>query len=124
MDSLLTDKERHVLAAMGDAKFSIFRVARKHEKAGVWLTDTVNGGEVWLMDRGLDANAQAGMVFGVRLFKPDDFWTSTGLAVPTGLTIINADGSKSQEGSTKLLKDFNGDKLAEDMYRGFFGEAA
>jgi hypothetical protein len=121
---LLTEKERCVLAAMGDAKFSIFRVDRKHEIAGVWLTDTVNGGEVWLVDRGFDANAQPGMIVGTRLFKPDDFWMSTGLAVPTDLTIINANESKSSEKLSRGWNKFDNNKLAEDMYRGFFGEAA
>lgn len=115
---LLTGKEKTVLEAMERSRFSVYRVERKHEIAGTWLTDMLNGGEVWLMDKGLEANAKPGMVFGMRLFKPGEFWMTTGLAVPTGLTIT---GGKTPEGQTG---DFDTTKLAEDMYRGHFGEEA
>ena len=111
---LLTEKDGRVLDAMAHAQFSIYRVERKHEIAGMWLADMLNGGEIWLMDKGLEANAKPGMVFGTRLFKPDDFWMTTGLAVPTGLTI--ADG-KTYEGQASAFDTTN---LAEDMYRGHF----
>jgi hypothetical protein len=111
---LLTEKEGRVLDAMAHAQFSVYRVERKHEIAGMWLADMLNGGEIWLMDNGLEANAKPGTVFGTRLFKPDDFWMTTGLAVPTGLTITDG---KAYEGQTSA---FDTTKLAEDMYCGHF----
>lgn len=111
---LLTEKEGRVLDAMAHAQFSVYRVERKHEIAGMWLADMLNGGEIWLMDKGLEANAKPGMVFGTRLFKPDDFWMTTGLAVPTGLTITDGE---AYEGQTSA---FDTTKLAEDMYCSHF----
>jgi hypothetical protein len=117
--ALLTEKERKVLDAMGQAQFSVYCVERKHEIAGTWLSDMLNGGEVWLMDQGMEANGEPGMVFGMRLFRPGEFWMTTGLAVPTGLTIA---GGKALELQMSASSDAG--QLAEDMYRGFFGDKA
>lgn len=86
--TLLTSEERRVLEAMGDARYSVFRIERKHEVAGTWLSDTIHGGEIWLMDRGLETSGEVGMLLGLRVFKAADFWISTGVLVPTGMTIM------------------------------------
>lgn len=99
-----------VLNAMRKARFSIYKVLGKHEVAGVWLDDTISGEKIWLIDRGLEASAKEGMLLGFRLFKVTDFWMSTGVFVPVGAAI--------KKGSTR---DRN--KLAEEMYREYYGNA-
>jgi hypothetical protein len=77
----VTDLERPVLDGMCAAVFSIFRVEGGHCGAGVDLIDLVSGDRFWIVDRGLEATAYAGTEVAMRLFRPDDFWMSTGVAM-------------------------------------------
>ena len=75
--------EALILDAMCCAMFSIWRVDRKHETAGLILTDTLRMREQWLVDEQLEASAPKGMVFAGRLFEPDNsFAMSSGVIVP------------------------------------------
>jgi len=120
---LLTDEERRVLEAMGEARFSVFRVERPHETAGTWLSDTIHGGEVWLMDRGLETIGAFGALLGLRIFKAADFWMSTGVPVPTGMTILRTETEPVPEAAERRSPAIDTDQLAEELYRGTFGEA-
>jgi Domain of unknown function (DUF6398) len=81
LNGTLADSERHVLYAMRGAYFSIFRVVGCHRGAGVDLTDLISGQRLWVVDRSLEATASAGTEVAMRLFKPDEFWMTTGVAV-------------------------------------------
>lgn len=122
--TLLTSEERRVLEAMGDARFSVFRIERKHEVAGTWLSDTIHGGEIWLMDRGLETSGEVGMLLGLRVFKAADFWMSTGVLVPTGMTILRDKTGPTSEATGRKTPTIDTNQLAEEMYRSTFGEAA
>jgi hypothetical protein len=77
----LGDHEREVLEAMSSgAFFSLFRVRGCHRAAGVDIVDLLSGDGYWLMDRGLDFTAHAGLEFACRIFKMGDFWMSTGVS--------------------------------------------
>jgi hypothetical protein len=58
--------------AHGKAFFSVFRVTGRHEAAGVWAEDVMNGSRrIWILDEGLEKSAPAGLTFGMRLFEPE-----------------------------------------------------
>lgn len=122
--TLLTSEERRVLEAMGAARFSVFRIERKHETAGTWLSDTIHGGEIWLMDRGLEASGGIGMLLGLRVFRAADFWMSTGVLVPTGMTIARGNAEPTSKVKEQKTPAIDSNQLAEEMYRGAFGAAA
>jgi hypothetical protein len=121
---LLTAEERRVLDAMGEARFSVFRIKRPHETAGTWLSDTIRGGDIWLMDRGLEASGAAGMLLGLRVFKPADFWMSTGVLVPPGMSILREGPGPAAKPRAPGKPAIDTDQLAEEMYRGTFGQSA
>jgi hypothetical protein len=68
---------------MGKAFFSFRRTAR-HEIAGVWLEDLLDGNrKVWLMDECMEGSAATNSVFGMRVFDAGDFHVGFGVAVPS-----------------------------------------
>jgi hypothetical protein len=68
---------------MAGAFFSIFRFAARHETAGVWLEDLLEGERrLWLIDEALEASAPDGVVFGMRLFDAGPFHAGFGIIVP------------------------------------------
>ena len=81
-------QERLLLDAMGQARFSIFEITGRHPQAGVMTRDLLSGGEVWLMDFGLERTASRSVRIAARLFRPEDFWMTTGVAVPMNDTAI------------------------------------
>jgi hypothetical protein len=59
---------------MGDAFFSLFRFAGRHEAAGVWLEDLLAGNrKLWLMDESMEASASMNGAFGMRVFGAGEF---------------------------------------------------
>jgi hypothetical protein len=80
-DRFLSGRARELDAAdfelaqrMGKAFFSLFRCMGKHETAGVWLDDLLDGNRrLWLMDEAVEATAPMGTTFGMRLFDAGAF---------------------------------------------------
>ena len=68
---------------MAGARFSIFRVLGRHDLAGVWVEDVINGGEpIWVLDEGLEVSAPDGVEFAMRIFDAGDFYAGFGIVVP------------------------------------------
>jgi hypothetical protein len=68
---------------MAGARFSVFRIVRRHELAGVWVEDLIRGGEpIWLLDQGLEVSAPDGLEVGMRRFDAGDFHAGFGIVVP------------------------------------------
>jgi hypothetical protein len=68
---------------MAGARFSVFRVLRRHELAGVWVADVINLAEsIWVLDQGLESSAPDGLEFGLRIFDAGDFHAGFGIVVP------------------------------------------
>jgi hypothetical protein len=68
----------------GDAFFSLFRFSARHEGAGVWLEDLLDGNRtLWLLDEGMEASAPTEGVFGMRLFDAGEFHVGFGIVVPS-----------------------------------------
>lgn len=74
--------EGRTLAAMRQARFSVWQVRRRHETAGLILLDTARETETWLMDLNFEASAPLGASFAGRLFELDGFAMSCGAIVP------------------------------------------
>ena len=62
-----------MLEAMRHARFSVWRINRRHETAGLIITDVLREAELWLMDEQLEASAPEGLSFAGRICEPDRF---------------------------------------------------
>ena len=88
-DRFLAEKGRHLTGVdralaerMVGARFSIFRVAERHEAAGLWLEDLLAGQRrVWLVDEALEVSASEDAVIGLRLFDAGPFHAGFGIIV-------------------------------------------
>jgi hypothetical protein len=68
---------------MAGAHFSVFRVIRRHDLAGVWVEDVITPGEpIWVLDQGLEVSAPDGLEFGLRIFDAGEFHAGFGIVVP------------------------------------------
>ncbi|MEO8715115.1 MAG: hypothetical protein ABI369_08890 [Acetobacteraceae bacterium] len=80
--------ESLMLNAMRNARFSIWRVERRHDTAGLIVTDVLRQTDVWLVDEGLEASAQDGLCFASRLYDVDNFAVTSGVVVPVDRDIV------------------------------------
>ena len=71
-----------MLEAMCHARFSVWRINKRHETAGLIITDVLREAEVWLVDEQLETSAPEGLCFAGRICQPDDFAMSCGVVVP------------------------------------------
>lgn len=112
------DGEKRVLDAMRAAHFSVFRVMGCHQGAGVDLTDLISGQTLWLVDRGLEATAPAGTEIATRVFQPDGFWMTAGVAV-----VMDQEFWQRVEAAGVIhrkmlpMPSLDRDRLAEALYR-------
>jgi hypothetical protein len=74
--------EALVLDALRRARFSVWRVERRHEVAGLIVFDMLRNAEAWLMDENLEKSAPEGMAIGGRLSQPEDFAMTCGAFAP------------------------------------------
>jgi hypothetical protein len=98
-----------VLEAMRQARFSVWRIDRRHETAGLIITDVLREAELWLVDEQLEASAPVGLCFAGRLCEPDRFAMSCGVIVPVYPELI-------EEVTTDIMAWRRGDpeRVAED----------
>lgn len=79
----LTTAEIEVARALARAFFSVFRLHARHEAAGVWLEDLLNGGPlIWVVDEGMEKSARDGLCFAARIFNVGDFHAGLGIIIP------------------------------------------
>ena len=76
------------LEAMRHARFSVWRINRRHETAGLIITDVLREAEVWLMDEQLEASAPEDRSFAGRICEPDHCAMSCGVVVPVYRELI------------------------------------
>jgi hypothetical protein len=118
VNGALVDGEKRVLDAMCAAHFSVFRVIGCHRGAGVDLADLISGETLWVVDRGLEATAPAGTELATRVFKPDEFWMTAGVAV-----VMDRDLWRQVEAAGVIhrkrlpMPSLDRDPLAEAVYR-------
>ena len=116
---MLSATEERVLAAMCEARYSIFRIVDRHPTAGTRLLDMATGETVWVMDHGLEVSAEPDTDLALRLFRPDDFWMTTGVCV-----VIKGDDvwkllqhQGLAVGNGELVEAGDRDQLATTIYR-------
>jgi hypothetical protein len=78
----LDDSDRALAGAMTATRFSLFCGAGKHEVAGVWLEDILDGDRrLWVMDESLEKSLSPGTIFGMRVFDAGRFYMGFGITV-------------------------------------------
>lgn len=80
--------EALVLEAMRQARFSVWRVERRREPAGLVVQDLLRRDEVWLVDEALERSAPEGMAAAMRLCTPDVFAMTCGVIVPVDRELL------------------------------------
>jgi hypothetical protein len=115
------DATDHALARrMGEAWFSIFRMAGRHEAAGLWLEDLLAGNRrIWLVDEALEASAPEGIIFATRLFDAGPFHAGFGIIVEPDEETLDVCVSAKERGARlpfrhSLAATLYGDKLRAD----------
>ena len=74
--------ETQLIKAICAAQFSLWRIERRHEVAGLVVTDMLRERETWLMDEALTDSGEDGATFVARLCWPAEFAISCGVLVP------------------------------------------
>jgi hypothetical protein len=98
--------ERLVLDAMCVARFSVLRIERRHEVAGLIATDLLRKTELWLVDIGLESSVPDGSLMATRLYTPEQFSMTAGVNVPFDLEMLadlvpNCRGPCAKRNSTR-----------------------
>jgi hypothetical protein len=101
--------EALVLEAMRRARFSVWRVERRHETAGLILRDVMRGEETWLVDETMEKNPPLRVEIAGRLLRPAGFAMTARIVVP-----VSPDLLKEVFDRTPALRPAEGDLLAED----------
>ena len=94
--------EAIVLAAMRRARFSLWRVERRHPTTGLILRDLLRGGETWLVDEAMEKNAPPGVEMAARLLQPESFAMTARIIVPLLpdlMTLPGTDGRGVHQGT-------------------------
>jgi hypothetical protein len=74
--------EAIVLAAMRRARFSLWRVERRHPTTGLILRDLLRDEETWLVDEAMERNAAPGVEMAARLLQLENFVMTARIIVP------------------------------------------
>jgi hypothetical protein len=77
-----------MLEAMCRARFSIWRIDRRHDACGLVVSDLLRQAEAWLIDEGLEVSGTAGMCFASRLCDVDQFAITSGVIVPVDRSML------------------------------------
>jgi hypothetical protein len=101
--------EAIVLDAMRYARFSVWRVERRHETAGLILRDVLRGEETWLVDETMEKNPPLGVEIAGRLLRPEGFAMTARIVVPISPVLL-----KKVFDRTPALRRAEGDVLAGD----------
>lgn len=101
--------EALVLEAMRHARFSVWRVERRHETAGLILWDVMRGEETWLVDETMEKNPPLGVEIAGRLLRPEGFAMTARIVVPVNLDLL-----KEVFDRTPAVRRAEGGLLAED----------
>ncbi|MDO9714606.1 hypothetical protein, partial [Paracraurococcus lichenis] len=74
--------EAVVLGAMQRARFSLWRLERRHPTTGLILRDLLRDEETWLVDEAMERNARPGLEMAARLLQPESFAMTARIIVP------------------------------------------
>ena len=107
--------EAIVLAAMRRARFSLWRIERRHPTTGLILRDLLRGEETWLVDEAMEKNAPPGVEMAARVLKPESFAMTARIIVPLPPDLMTLP-EVMEEVFTRApaLRRLRGDALAGD----------
>ena len=91
-----------MLQALLRARFSVWRIERRHETAGLVVLDLMRQEEVWLVDEHLEQTAHPGTSLAMRLSTPEAFAMTCGIVVPV-------DAEMMEEVFDTMLERVHGD---------------
>jgi hypothetical protein len=74
--------EALLLEGLSASRFSVFRAVGPRKPAGIRLEDLMRGGEVWLLDEGLQQSAVRGAVLAMRVAPIAGFVVTCGAVIP------------------------------------------
>lgn len=107
-----------VLEAMQRARFSIISIVRRHPIAGLIVKDLFRGGEVWLVDEGLESSLPDGAALATRIYSPEGFAMTAGVLVPLDIELIeNAVADTPQLLRKRPDEVIDDRRFAEAIYR-------
>ncbi|HEX7565680.1 MAG TPA: hypothetical protein VF396_20905, partial [Bradyrhizobium sp.] len=107
--------EAIVLEAMRHARFSLWRIERRHPTTGLILRDLLRDEETWLVDEAMAKNAPLGVEMAARLLQPDDFAMTARLIVPVIPDLMTLpDLMEEVFTRAPALRRIRGDVLARD----------
>jgi hypothetical protein len=95
--------ETLVLKGLQASRFSIFRVIRRCDPAGVLLEDLMRGGVISLLDEGLEQSARFDDVFAMRIAPIEEFVMTCGAIVPISFEIFEEMTKFFSEGTSAEL---------------------
>jgi hypothetical protein len=110
--------EALVLKAMCNARFAVILVRRRHQAAGLTVTDLFRKTDLWLVDEGLEKSLPDGTAFATRYFTPDGFSMTAGVGMPVDLPVL----TDAIESAPQLLRKSPAEvpddrRFAEAIYR-------
>lgn len=110
--------EALVLEAMCNARFAVILVQRRHQSAGLIVTDLFREIELWLVDEGLEISLPEGTAFATRYYAPDRFVMTAGVGMPVDLVLLTS----AIESAPQLLRKSRVEaiedrRFAEAVYR-------
>jgi hypothetical protein len=80
--------EALVLDAMRRSRFAVIIVKRRHESAGLIVTDIYRKIDLWLLDEGLEISLPPEAAFATRYYAPDGFVMTAGVGMPVDGDLI------------------------------------
>jgi hypothetical protein len=114
-----TSEEAVVLDAMRNARFALLLARRRHESAGLIVTDLFREFDLWLVDEGLEISLPDGTAFATRYYAPGPFIMTAGV----GLPIDRGAFARAIESAPHLMRKSPAEaiqdrRFAEAVYRG------
>ena len=110
--------EANVLKAMRNAHFAIVMVERRHDAAGLIVTDLLRNIEFWLVDEGLETSLPDGTAFATRYYTPDRFSMTAGVVMPVDQHLLETAIESMPHRLRKSVEETLGDRrFAEAIYR-------
>jgi hypothetical protein len=110
--------EALVLEAMRDARFAVVLVQRRHQAAGLIVTDVFRKIGLWLVDEGLEISLPEGSAFATRYYTPDRFSMTAGVGMPVDLELLaRAVASMPQLLRRSGVETIEDRRFAEAVYR-------
>ena len=110
--------EALVLEAMCNARFAVVLVQRRHQTAGLIVTDLFRNVELWLVDEGLEISLPEGATFATRYYTPEGFAMTAGVGMPVDLVLLKS----ALKSAPQLLRRSHAEaiddrRFAETVYR-------